>query len=332
MHGSAGNMDSRRVDGDGGGLAPPRYSKAGHDLGRWSAAMLASRVAELTPEQRRVTQQSGTERPFCGPFHAAKESGVYLCIVCRLPLFASSAKFDSGTGWPSFSVPVDPDHVARRSDGSHGMTRVEIVCGRCQAHLGHVFDDGPAPSGERHCVNGASLEFVPDGVAQPPESRPVTPAVAFFAGGCFWGVEHRFSQIPGVLDAESGYQGGSVASPSYRQVCAGNTGHAETVKVTFDPDRITYRQLVERFFRFHDPTTRNRQGPDVGTQYRSAIFTTGDDQERVAREVIAALVAADAFPGRSIVTEVLPAGPFWRAEDYHQDYVARQGGGCSLAP
>jgi len=145
---------------------------------------------------------------------------------------------------------------------------------------------------------------------------------ATFAAGCFWGVEADFRDIPGVLDAEAGYSGGSTENPSYRDVCTGATGHAEAVRVTFDADAVSYERLLEAFWSLHDPTQLNRQGPDVGTQYRSAVFYAGDAQ-RVAAE--ASKARAQARFSRPIVTQVLPAGPFFRAEDYHQRYLEKQG-------
>jgi methionine-R-sulfoxide reductase len=136
-------------------------SKSGHDvtpLGRDEVARLA---AKLDPEVYRVTQKAGTEPPFCGNLLDNKKDGVYLCVVCGLPLFSSEHKFNSGTGWPSFFREFDPAHVSRTTDSSHGMERVEINCARCGAHLGHVFEDGPKPTGLRYCINGLALEFVP---------------------------------------------------------------------------------------------------------------------------------------------------------------------------
>jgi peptide methionine sulfoxide reductase msrA/msrB len=307
-----------------------RYSKSGHDLTPLTKEQIAEIVKKLTPEQVQVTQQSGTERPFCGRLENHKEPGIYVCVVGGLPLFKSTAKFDSGTGWPSFYAPFDPEHVVERSDVSHGMVRTEIVCARSGAHLGHVFDDGPAPTGRRYCLNSASLVFIPEGAPIPKESRPVEFQTAYFAGGCFWGVEDVFAQIPGVADAVSGYQGGHVEAPSYRQVCSDTTGHAESVKVVFDPGRVTYRKLLDVFFKNHDATTMNRQGPDVGSQYRSAIFATTPDQKAEAEAVIKELQATPRFENRKIVTTVQMAPPFYAAEDYHQDYHQKHGGSCRV--
>lgn len=149
---------------------------------------------------------------------------------------------------------------------------------------------------------------------------------ASFAGGCFWGVEARFREIPGVLDAAAGYMGGSTAAPTYQQVCSGSTGHAETVQLEFDDAQVSFAELLEQFFALHNPTTLNRQGPDWGTQYRSAIFWHDHDQEQAAREKIQALEAAGKWPD-AIVTELKPASTFWRAEEYHQRYLEKNGGG-----
>ncbi|HYL26318.1 MAG TPA: peptide-methionine (S)-S-oxide reductase MsrA [Candidatus Nitrosotalea sp.] len=152
---------------------------------------------------------------------------------------------------------------------------------------------------------------------------------ATFAAGCFWGVEDAFRRIPGVIDAVSGYTGGHVENPSYRQVCSHATGHAEAVEVTFDPARVTYEQLLDAFWQIHDPTQLNRQGPDVGDQYRSAIFTHGSEQERAA---IASRDREQAKSPRKIVTQILAAPRFWPAEDYHQRYFEKNGGACHITP
>ena len=305
-------------------------SKSGYDVTPLSRDEVAALAKKLSPESYRVTQKAGTEPPFCGNLLDNKKDGTYVCVVCGLPLFSSEHKFDSGTGWPSFFREFDPAHVKREVDRSLGMERVEIECARCGAHLGHVFEDGPPPTGERHCLNSASLTFVEKGAPLPPGSRPVKAETAYFAAGCFWGVQHWFSRGPGVLEAVSGYQQGRTEKPTYREVCESDTGHAETVKVVYDANRITYRRLVEAFFAMHDPTQLNRQGPDVGDQYRSGIWTVDDGQRRVAEEVIRELTERKAWGDRKIVTVVEPAKTFWPAEEYHQEYIAKNGAFCHV--
>ena len=309
----------------------PRFSRSGHDLTPLEAARIAEITGTLTPLQVEVTQSAATERPFAGELNANKAAGIYVSVVGGLPLFHSDAKFESGSGWPSFFEPVDPDHIVERIDRAHGTTRTEILDARSGAHLGHVFEDGPPPTGLRYCVNSAALRFIPDDAPLPEGSQPVL-ETAYFAGGCFWGVEHRFAQVDGVVDAESGYQNGTVSNPTYEQVCSGKTGHAESVKVVFDRREVSYEELLRVFFKLHDPTTANRQGPDVGTQYRSAVFVTNDEQAGVARRVRDELAQARAFGDRPIVTEITQAGRFHRAEGCHQDYHAKQGGSCGVTP
>lgn len=150
---------------------------------------------------------------------------------------------------------------------------------------------------------------------------------ATFAAGCFWGVEHRFRQMPGVLDAVSGYIGGHKDKPAYKEVCRGETGHAEAVEITFDPRVITYETLLTAFWAMHDPTQLNRQGPDIGTQYRSAVFYHDEAQKEAALRIKDSL--KEKFP-KPVVTEIVPAAPFWPAEDYHQRYIEKNGGVCHL--
>lgn len=280
--------------------------------------------AQLTPEQYKVARAQGTERPFCGIFHDNHQVGVYSCVGCGLPLFRSDAKFDSGTGWPSFFQPVADENIGAETDSSHGMVRNEIHCVRCGTHLGHVFLDGPAPTGLRFCINSASLIFE--------EKNPkVRTETAIFGAGCFWGVEEAFAKVKGVTSTAVGYSGGTTKSPTYEQVCSHTTGHAEVVKVEFDPSVVPYSRLLDLFFDIHDPTTPNRQGLDIGNNYRSAIFFATPEQETAARHAIAQLEKAKKY-NRPIVTQVEFAGPFYRAEEYHQQYAAKHGGGFCHIP
>ena len=311
----------------------PAYSRSAFDITPLTKAEIDTLAKKLSPEDAKVILAKGTEPAFCGNLLDNHTDGVYTCKLCGLPLFSSANKFDSGSGWPSFYQPFDKDHIAYHTDFGHGMRRMEILCARCGGHLGHVFDDGPADkTGLRYCLNSASLEFTEKGQKMPPASRPVHTETAYFAGGCFWGVEDRFQQVPGVIDAVSGYMGGKKSNPTYEDVCTHSTGHAETVKVVYDPKRLTYRQLLERFFQFHDPTQLNRQGPDLGDNYRSAIFAATPEQESQAKAFIDEQSKSGKYKGKKIVTQLAPAKdiPFYPAEDYHQDYHLKHGGSCPL--
>lgn len=276
---------------------------------------------DLTAEEVRIILQKGTERPFSGKYEKFSESGTYVCKRCGAALCESHDKFDAHCGWPSFDD-EKPGAVKRIPDADG--SRTEIVCTNCGAHLGHVFiGEHFTRKNLRHCVNSISLLFVPKGELLPSVVRETEPRseVAIFAGGCFWGVESLLKMKKGVLETAVGYTGGHKPNPTYKDVSYTNTGHAEAVEVVFNPDVISYRELCKSFFEIHDPTQWDRQGPDVGTQYRSEIFYTSDEQQKVAKEVIEELEKK----GYKIATKVQKAKRFWKAEEYHQDYYIKTG-------
>lgn len=269
----------------------------------------------LTPEQYHITREQGTEKPFSSPLYENHDKGYYICVSCKNPLFHSSTKFNSGTGWPSFFAPYFSKSVNVATDESHGMVRDEITCSRCDAHLGHVFNDGPKPTGLRYCMDGFALEFVADH-----QANEGSKSKAVFAAGCFWCMEAIFEKIKGVTNVVSGYAGGNEKNPTYDQVGSGATGHAEAIEVEYDPSKITFHDLVRVYFASQDPTQVNGQGPDHGMQYRSIAFYADENEKKIIEDYMAMLTSSGKFKS-AIASQVLPKSTFWIAEDYHQDYV-----------
>jgi peptide methionine sulfoxide reductase msrA/msrB len=267
---------------------------------------------KLTPEEERVIIQKGTEAPFTGKYVNSREKGTYACKRCGAPLYRSEDKFDSECGWPSFDDEISG--AVKRNPDADGR-RTEIVCARCGGHLGHVFNgEGLTPKNTRHCVNSISMNFVP-------AKNDAKADTAIFAGGCFWGVEYYFSKAKGVLSATVGYIGGKKDDPTYEDVCSHTTGHAEAVEVAYDPSKTTFEDLSRLFFEIHDFTQVDRQGPDVGDQYRSAVFYRNEEQKKSAEKLIAILFGK----GYKVATLIVPAGKFWKAEEYHQEYYEKTG-------
>jgi peptide methionine sulfoxide reductase msrA/msrB len=261
---------------------------------------------QLTDEQFRITRLKGTEKAHSSELCNLFEPGKYACVCCETLLFDSEEKFESGTGWPSFTQPITDNAIAYHKDRGFGMYRIETVCNVCDAHLGHVFQDGPQPSGLRYCINAVALKKVET------KERKAT-----FGGGCFWCTEAIFQQVSGVIEVESGYSGGKGSNPSYREVITGLTGHAEVVNITYDATKITFDDLLRIHLTTHNPCSINRQGADKGSQYRSVIFYRSEEEQQKVLKIIQEVQPSY---DEMIVTELKSFDAFYKAEEYHQDY------------
>ena len=273
-----------------------------------------AQLNKLSTFEKNVIVNKGTERAFSGKYVNTTDKGVYKCKVCDTALYKSNDKFDSHCGWPSFDDAI-PGAITEVPDKDG--RRTEIVCANCGAHMGHVFKgEGLTNKNVRHCVNSVSLQFS--------KSKAVSSGLnkAYFAGGCFWGVEYYLEKIPGVKEVISGFMGGHVKNPKYKEVIRKKTGHLETVEVIYDPSKVSYETLAKTFFEIHDPTQRNGQGPDIGSQYLSAVFVSDPQEKRTIEKLIGILEGK----GLNVATQVLETAPFYSAEEYHQDHYKRKGG------
>ena len=274
---------------------------------------------KLTEEEAFVILHKGTERPFTGKYYTNTEDGTYLCKRCNAPLYRSSDKFDAHCGWPSFDDEIE-GAIIKKTDADG--RRTEILCANCGAHLGHVFvGEHFTDKNTRHCVNSISLNFQPAQIKAPKTEDKKKTDTAIFAGGCFWGMQYYFENKKGVISSQVGYIGGHKDNPTYAEVCMHITGHIEALEVVFDPSVISYEDLTKLFFEIHDPTQVNRQGPDVGEQYKSAIFYKDAQQKEIVEKLIGILKSK----GYDVVTELHKATKFWPAEDYHQKYYDKNG-------
>jgi peptide methionine sulfoxide reductase msrA/msrB len=279
------------------------------DLKSWS-----DKIEQLSEEEKYVLINKGTERPFTGKYTNEKSRGIYTCKLCDTPLYDSSDKFDSHCGWPSFDDAI-PGAVKRVPDADG--RRVEIICAKCGGHLGHVFEgEGYTPKNTRHCVNSISLKLT-----KKPDMNHENYAKAYFAGGCFWGVEYYLEKLDGVKEVISGFMGGHVKNPSYYEVVRSNTGHLETVEVIYDKSKISYEKIARTFFEIHDPTQTNGQGPDIGEQYLSAVFVNNDNERNTIKKLIGELEAN----GYRVATKVYDKKEFYAADEGHQNYYDKKG-------
>jgi peptide methionine sulfoxide reductase msrA/msrB len=279
------------------------------DLKRWD-----SNINKLSDDEKYVLINKGTQRPFTGKYTDEKSNGVYTCKLCGAELYKSSDKFDSHCGWPSFDDTIDG--AVKQVPDADGR-RVEIVCANCGGHLGHVFKgEGYTPKNTRHCVNSISLNLKPQKI-----EKDSSLSYAYFAGGCFWGVEYYLEKLDGVKAVYSGFMGGHVKNPGYYEVVGGKTGHLEAVEVIYDSSKISYKKIAKTFFEIHDPTQINGQGPDIGSQYLSAVFTSDEKEINTVKELMEELDEN----GFDVATKILPKAEFYKADEGHQNYYNKKG-------
>ena len=283
----------------------------------------------LKPLQFNVTQKEDTEPPFKNEYWDNKRQGLYVDVVSGEPLFSSEDKYDSGTGWPSFTKPITDEFIKTKIDKHLFYNRTEVRSKLADSHLGHVFDDGPKPTGKRYCMNSASMRFIPveeleasgygNFLSHFPGSKADTNQKIVLAGGCFWCMESAFDGLPGVLKVTSGYSGGQKKNPTYKEVSSGSTGHIEVIEVKYDKEKISLKKILENFWKNIDPLDNEGQFCDRGSQYRPAIFYNSNEEKEAAEKSKIDAEKKLKVKGK-INTEILSASEFFPAEDYHQEY------------
>lgn len=287
--------------------------------------------SRLTDLQFEVTQKDGTERPFKNEYWNNKREGLYVDIVSGEPLFSSLDMYDSGTGWPSFFKTIRPGVVKEKEDRSLFGVRTEVRSSLADSHLGHVFDDGPKPTGLRYCMNSAALKFIPlsdlekEGYGEfVKDFKQSSLKKAIFAAGCFWCIEKDFelAKLSGIQSVVSGYTGGTKINPTYEEVSSGSTGHREVVEVTYDSSKTSYEMLLDLFWKNVDPYDSKGQFCDKGFQYTSAVYYN-DETEKKAFESSRELLMKSGKLKGEVTVALEKSSLFYPAEEYHQDYYKK---------